>query len=272
VSVLEQFRLDGRVAVVTGALGKLGSVWVETLLDAGARVAAVDLPGARPVLEFAALQQRVSPLRLHVLAGDVCDRAGLNDALQECVRQLGEPTILVNNAGIDQPPSACNQRHGLHDIPPEVCRQILNVNLVGLFLVTQVFTRPMVKAKRGSVINIGSLYASVSPDARFYDHLPGDEPFLKPPMYGASKAGVVGLSRYLATHLAPHGVRVNTLSPGGVLGGQDAEFQRKFNARVPLGRMAEKKDLQGPLLFLASDASAYVTGSELRIDGGFTAW
>lgn len=272
MSVVEQFRLDGRVAVVTGALGKLGSIWVETLLDAGARVAAIDLPGARPVPEFTALQQRVSPLRLHVVAGDVCERASLTDALHECVRHLGEPSILVNNAGIDQPPAACNQRHNLHDIPPEVCRQILSVNLVGLFLVTQVFTRPMVKAKRGSVINIGSLYASVSPDARFYDHLPGDEPFLKPPMYGASKAGVVSLSRYLATHLAPHSVRVNTLSPGGVLGGQDAEFQRKFNARVPLGRMAEKKDLQGPLLFLASDASAYVTGTELRIDGGFTAW
>lgn len=272
MNVLEQFRLDGRVAVVTGALGKLGSIWVETLVDAGARVAALDLPDARPVPEFITVQQRVSPLRLQILAADVSERASLNDALQECVRSLGEPTILVNNAGIDQPPAASHQRHGLHDIPADVCRQILNVNLVGLFLVTQVFTRPMVKARRGSVINIGSLYASVSPDARFYDHLPGAEPFLKPPMYGASKAGVVNLSRYLATHLAPHGVRVNTLSPGGVLGGQDQEFQRKFNARVPLGRMADKKDLQGPLLFLASDASAYVTGTELRIDGGFTAW
>ena len=109
-------------------------------------------------------------------------------------------------------------------------------------------------------------------DQRFYDHLGYDPPFLKPPAYGASKAAVVNLTRYLATLWGPAGVRVNALSPGGVLGGQDAEFRRKFCERVPLGRMAEESDLVGPLLFLASDASAYVTGVELRVDGGFTAW
>jgi NAD(P)-dependent dehydrogenase (short-subunit alcohol dehydrogenase family) len=130
----------------------------------------------------------------------------------------------------------------------------------------------MAAAGRGSIVNIGSLYAAVSPDARFYDHLPADPPFLKPPAYGASKAALVNLTRYLATHWAPRGVRVNALSPGGVEGGQDAEFKRKFVARVPLGRMAEPRDLSGPLIFLASDASSYVTGVELRVDGGFTAW
>jgi NAD(P)-dependent dehydrogenase (short-subunit alcohol dehydrogenase family) len=121
-------------------------------------------------------------------------------------------------------------------------------------------------------VNIGSLYAGVSPDARFYDHLAGDPPFLKPPAYGASKAAVVSLTRYLATHWAPLGLRVNALSPGGVLGNQDHEFLRKFCSRVPLGRMAEGDDLIGPLVFLASDASRYVTGIELMVDGGFTAW
>jgi NAD(P)-dependent dehydrogenase (short-subunit alcohol dehydrogenase family) len=130
----------------------------------------------------------------------------------------------------------------------------------------------MVQAGRGSIINIGSLYASVSPDAHFYDHLPSDPPFLKPPAYGASKAALVNLTRYFATHWGPHGVRVNALSPGGVEGGQDPEFRRKFIARVPLGRMAAAQDLRGPLIFLASDASAYVTGIELRVDGGFTSW
>jgi len=130
----------------------------------------------------------------------------------------------------------------------------------------------MARAGRGSIINIGSLYASVSPDARFYNHIPSDPPFIKPPAYGASKAAVVNLTQYLAAHLAPRGVRVNTLSPGGVLGEQDAEFKRKFCERVPLGRMATAKDLCGPLLFLASRASAYVTGINLRVDGGFTVW
>lgn len=270
--MLDSFKLVGRTAVVTGAGGKLGPVWAETLLEAGASVAALDLPGSRPSDKFDELRRRHGPQRLQLVHADVTDRDSLRRALDVCRRQLGEPSVLVNNAGIDQPPGAAVQRFRLEDVPADVCRQVLDVNLVGTFLATQVFTAPMVKAGRGSVINIGSLYAGVSPDARLYDHLPGEVPFLKPPMYGASKAGVVSLGRYLATHLAPFGVRVNTLSPGGVLGGQDEEFRRKFCQRVPLGRMALLSDLKGPLLFLASDASAYVTGTELVVDGGFTAW
>jgi NAD(P)-dependent dehydrogenase (short-subunit alcohol dehydrogenase family) len=126
----------------------------------------------------------------------------------------------------------------------------------------------MADAGRGSIVNIGSLYASVAPEPAFYDHIPG---FLKPPAYGASKAGVVALTRYFARLWGPSGVRVNALSPGGVLGGQDEQFLGKFTARVPLRRLAENDDLVGPLLFLASDDSRYVTGQELRVDGGFTA-
>jgi len=111
----------------------------------------------------------------------------------------------------------------------------------------------------------------VAPDPRLYDHLPGDPPFLKPPAYGASKAGVLSLTRYFARLWGPYGVRVNVLSPGGVAGGQDEEFVRRYSARVPMRRMAEPHDLQGPLLFLSSDASRYVNGQELRVDGGFLA-
>ena len=185
---------------------------------------------------------------------------------------FGVPSILVNNAGIDRPPDQPQEGYLLEDIPIEENREILEVNTLGLFLATQVFGSEMVKAGRGSIINIGSLYASVSPDSRFYDHIQSDPPFLKPPAYGASKAAVVNLTKYLATHWAPHGVRVNALSPGGVLGDQDEEFKQKFCTRVPLGRMATAKDLSGPLLFLASRASSYVTGIELVVDGGFTAW
>jgi NAD(P)-dependent dehydrogenase (short-subunit alcohol dehydrogenase family) len=126
----------------------------------------------------------------------------------------------------------------------------------------------MADAGRGSIVNIGSLYASVAPEPSFYDHIPG---FLKPPAYAASKAGVVALTRYFARLWGPRGVRVNALSPGGVRDNQDAEFLRKYCARVPLGRMADPRDLVGPLLFLASAASGYMTGHELRVDGGFTA-
>ena len=149
---------------------------------------------------------------------------------------------------------------------------MVEVNLLGTFQLTQVIGGRMAARGAGSVVNIGSLYASVSPDQRLYDHLSGPLPFLKSPAYGASKAAVVNMTAYFATLWGSQGVRVNTLSPGGVLAGQDEQFKAKYCARVPLGRMAQADDLRGPLVFLASSASSYVTGHELRVDGGFTAW
>jgi NAD(P)-dependent dehydrogenase (short-subunit alcohol dehydrogenase family) len=266
------FDLHREVGVVTGALGRLGPIWVETLLDAGARVLALDRPGQPVPPEFQHAQARFGPERLALAFADVCNRPDLEASLHRCVQLFGAPSILVNNAGIDAPPAAGGKGYRLEEIPLEVNLRILEVNAAGLFLVSQVFGAAMCAQQRGSIINIGSLYASVSPDARLYDHIPSDPPFIKPPAYGASKAAVVNLTKYLAAHLAPHGVRVNALSPGGVLGGQDEEFKRKFCARVPLGRMATAEDLRGPLLFLASPASAYVTGTNLEVDGGFTVW
>ncbi|MGE5258828.1 MAG: SDR family oxidoreductase [Hyphomicrobiales bacterium] len=266
------FSLAGEVGVVTGALGKLGPVWLETLLDAGAMVLAMDRPGISPSAAFRTLEKRFGVKRLSLAHADVCNRSELNAALQVCCEQFGTPSVLVNNAGVDRPPSADGKGQLLEDIPFEENLRILEVNAAGLFLVCQVFGGAMARVGRGSIINIGSLYASVSPDARLYDHIPCDPPFLKPPAYGASKAAVINLTKYLSAHLAPRGVRVNALSPGGVLGAQDEDFKRKFCARVPLGRMATAEDLRGPLLFLASSASAYVTGINLKVDGGFTVW
>jgi NAD(P)-dependent dehydrogenase (short-subunit alcohol dehydrogenase family) len=269
---MQLFDLSGDIGVVTGALGKLGPIWTETLLDAGARVLAMDRPDVSAPGEFQRLESRYGPERLSVAFADVCRRADLESALQQCRRIFGTPTILVNNAGIDAPPRVDGKPHRLEEIPIESILRILEVNTAGLFLVTQVFGAAMAEAGHGAVINIGSLYASVSPDARLYNHIPCDPPFLKPPAYGASKAAVVNLTKYLATYMAPHGVRVNALSPGGVLGGQDEEFKRKFCERVPMARMATAEDLRGPLLFLASRASSYVTGINLVVDGGFTVW
>jgi NAD(P)-dependent dehydrogenase (short-subunit alcohol dehydrogenase family) len=266
------FSLDGAVAVVTGAFGKLGPVWIEALLGAGARVMGLDHPDQRPGEAFAALQKQYGDKRLRIAAADVRVRGDLERACEACKEVFGIPAILINNAGIDQPPDQPGGGYRLEDIPLEINRKVFEVNTLGLFLVSQVFGQTMVTAGRGTIINIGSLYASVAPDSRFYDHIQSDPPFLKPPAYGASKAAVVNLTRYLATMWAPYGVRVNTLSPGGVLGGQDDQFKNKFCARVPMGRMATAEDLHGPLLFLASEASSYVTGTELVVDGGFTAW
>lgn len=259
----------GGTAVVTGASGHLGPVWVRALLDAGCTVVALDRPDASG-----------SPAANDVAAGvggqlvpakaDVRDRAAVEAALSAALKGLPKPSVLVNNAGIDQPPGPV-RTYRTQDYPAELFEQTLAVNVIGLFNVCQVVGSLMVKGGGGSIVNIGSLYASVSPDPRNYDHIAASPPFLKPAAYGASKAAVVNLSRYLAVHWAKSGVRVNTLSPGGVLGGQDPEFLRKFTDRVPMGRMASGEDLVGPLLFLASPASSYVTGHELVVDGGFTA-
>jgi NAD(P)-dependent dehydrogenase (short-subunit alcohol dehydrogenase family) len=262
--------LAERVAVVTGALGRLGPIWCEALLDAGASVGGIDLEESPMAPAFRSLQDR-NAARLRLYRADVRDRKSLETARAQCEVDLGVPAVLVNNAGIDQPPGPAKS-YRIQDIPDDVFRGVLDVNLVGAFHAAQTFGPAMVDLGRGSIINIGSLYASVSPDARAYDHLPSDPPFLKPPAYGASKAALVNLTRYLSTHWGPSGVRVNTLSPGGVEGGQDEAFKRKFVARVPLARMAVARDLGGPLIFLASDASSYVTGIELLVDGGYTAW
>jgi NAD(P)-dependent dehydrogenase (short-subunit alcohol dehydrogenase family) len=247
--------LAGRVAVVTGALGKLGPVWADALRGAGATVVGIDLAGDGHWVERA----------------DVTDRAALDAVLERVRERLGTPAILVNNAGIDQPPDAAARTVRIDEVALDDFRLTLDVNLAGTFNATQVFGAAMAEAGGGSIVNIGSLYASIAPDPAFYDHLGLDPPFLKPAAYGASKAGVISLTRYFARLWGPRDVRVNALSPGGVAGGQDPEFLRKYVARVPLRRMAEPEDLVGPLLFLASDASRYLTGHELRVDGGFTA-
>lgn len=265
------FRLETQIAVVTGACGKLGPVWVEALLDAGARVAALELPAASPSAAFQALEDRAGE-RLRRVDCDITSRESIETAARAVVGALGEPTVLVNNAGVDQPPDSGGSRAAIGDLPVDQFRRMVEVNLLGTFQMTQVFGTRMAERRRGSIINIGSLYASVSPDQRFYDHLPGDLPFLKSPAYGASKAAVVNMTKYFAALWGGSGVRVNTLSPGGVLASQDDRFKTKYAARVPLGRMAEAEDLKGPLVFLASAASSYVTGHELRVDGGFTAW
>lgn len=265
------FDLSDHIAVVTGCLGRLGPVWCQALLSSGANVTGIDLPDFEVPHDFAELQQRYGPDRVKLFRGDICDRTTLTEIRDQCLSEIGTPTILVNNAGIDQPPGPA-ATYTLSEIPWEVCQKVLEVNVLGAFQVAQVFGQAMVDAGKGSIINIGSLYGNVSPDVRMYDHLNCDPPFLKPPAYGASKSALANLTGYLATHWGPFGVRVNTLSPGGVLGGQDETFKQKFCDRVPLGRMAYLSDLVGPLVFLASDASAYVTGTELKVDGGFTAW
>jgi NAD(P)-dependent dehydrogenase (short-subunit alcohol dehydrogenase family) len=271
VSSLDGFRLDGKIAVVTGASGKLGPTWSRALIEAGARVAALDLPDSVATESMQILAREAGAALVRIDA-DVTSRASLDAAALRVRAELGDADVLVNNAGIDAPPGELAQTFTLENHDARAFLRTLEVNILGAFQCSQVFGAAMVTRKRGSIINIGSLYAEVSPDARFYDHFSKEPPFLKPPAYGASKAALINLTRYLATHWGPSGVRINALSPGGVEGGQDADFKRKFIARVPIGRMCAHGDLVGPLVFLASDASQYVTGTEVLVDGGFRAW
>ena len=265
------FSVQDRVAVVTGGLGQLGGQYAAALLDAGAKVALLD--SAAGDLPDALVGRDGNPSLLSLTA-DVTDRGSLEQALEAVVEQLGAPTGLINNAALDSPPDAPAGENGpFESYPRESWDRVLEVNVTGSFLACQVFGDAMAKAGGGSIVNVSSIYGVVSPDQRLYEHRRrSGEEFFKPVAYSVSKSAVLNLTRYLATYWAGAGVRVNTLTLGGVKRDQDAEFLREYEARVPLGRMAHEDDYNGAVIFLLSDASRYMTGANLVIDGGWTAW
>ena len=257
------FSLDERVAVVTGGLGQLGRQFTAALAAAGARVAVLDRRSADTDTDQV----------LHV-GGDVTDRASLERALAQIEARWGVPHVLINNAALDSPPDAPAAANGAFEgYPVDVWRQVLDVNVTGVFLCCQVFGGRMASAGRGSVINVASIYGLVSPDQRIYEYRrQRGESFFKPAVYSASKSALLNLTRYLATYWAPSGVRVNTVSFAGVFNDQDEAFLKEYTRRVPLGRMAREDEYNGAIVFLSSDASSYMTGANLVLDGGYTAW
>lgn len=259
-----RFELTDRIVVITGGLGQLGSAFRRALSAERARVVVLDVAASPPSFEDSSIY----------LQADVTDRASLERALAELARDVGIPHVLINNAALDSPPDAPADENGPFETYPEGSwDRVLEVNLKGTFLACQVFGGAMAEAGRGSIINISSIYGLVSPDQRLYEHRRREGSiFFKPAAYAASKSGVLNLTRYLATYWAARAVRVNTLSFGGVFNHQAEEFLTAYCSRVPLGRMASAEDYIGAVIFLASDASAYMTGANLVIDGGWTAW
>jgi NAD(P)-dependent dehydrogenase (short-subunit alcohol dehydrogenase family) len=265
------FDLSGRVAVVTGALGILGKHFCAGLADHGASVAVVDLDAAATPAFAAELTKSYGPKCLGV-AADISDPKSVKAMAEAIEKQLGAIDILHSNAqAVRRNPKAYFAPVEEFDLT--TWREIMAVNLDGAFLVAQEIGGRMAKRGRGSIIQTASIYGVVGPDQRIYE---GSEYLGRaintPPVYSASKAGVIGLTRHLAAYWGPRGVRVNTLTPGGVSSGQNEEFDKRYSARVPMGRMAKADDLVGALVFLASDASAYVNGQNLIVDGGLTAW
>lgn len=267
------FSVKGKVMVVTGGLGQLGRRFSLALAERGARVAVfdVDVTARRVAQRFGA--QRRNP-RLLFVPVDVTKRASIETGLRRVTRRWGVPHGLINNAALDAPPHASPEDNGPFERYRErTWDQVMAVNLKGVFLCSQVIGAQMAKAGRGVILNISSVYGMVSPDQRIYDYRRRKgEVFFKPAAYAASKAALLNLTRYLATYWAGRNVRVNTLTFGGVFNHQDERLLQAYCARVPLGRMAQEEELNGAVIFSMSDASSYMTGSNLVMDGGWTAW
>ena len=265
------FSVSGRVVVVTGGLGQLGRQYSLALAERGARVAIFD-----PAVEAGRVPEGFDGQgeTLLLLPVDVTRRASLEEGLAEVRRVWEAPHALINNAAIDAPPDAPAEENGPFETYPESSwDRVMEVNVKGVFLCCQVIGEAMAEAGRGSVINIASTYGLVSPDQGLYEYRrQAGETFFKPAAYSASKSALLNLTRYLATYWAARGVRVNTLTLGGVFNDQDPEFLEAYSARVPLGRMARENEYIGAAVFLISDASSYMTGSNLIVDGGWTAW
>jgi NAD(P)-dependent dehydrogenase (short-subunit alcohol dehydrogenase family) len=261
------FDLAGKTAVITGACGILGRRFAEGFAEFGADLALVDLDEAAAGALAAELTRRHKAKAVGI-ACDVADPA----AVKRLAERVGGAQILMNNAatkGSDLDAFFAP----MEEFDLGTWREIMAVNLDGMFLVAQAIGGRMAERGGGSIIQTASIYGLLAPDPRIYE---GSEyngrAINTPAVYTASKAGVIGLTRHLATHWAPRGVRVNTLTPGGVASGQNSEFNRRYAARIPLGRMAEADDMVGAALFLASDASRYVTGQNIAVDGGLSAW
>jgi len=256
------FDLEGRVAIVTGGMGQLGQTYVDGLAERGARVVSFDVEDG-PVPDGA-----------KALRVDVTDRSSIQHALDEVVGEWGVPDVLVNNAALDSPPDAPAEEVGPFENYPEASFDaVMDVNVKGTFLCCQVVGAAMAQEGRGSIVNVSSVYGLLSPVQGLYEFRRArGETFVKPVAYSVSKSAVLNLTRYLATYWADAGVRVNALSPGGVYDGQPDDFVARLATRIPLGRMAEVNEYQGALLFLCSDASSYMTGQNLIVDGGRTCW
>lgn len=267
------FDVSKKIVIITGGSGQLGSQFTRALLENGAKVAIFDINIAIDKKnKFMSSRKRSSNLKFYKV--DITSKVSIKENLEEVLKDLGEPSILINNAALDVPPDANELENGPFETYPEGSwDKTVAVNLKGTFIACQVIGGYLAERGRGSVINIASIYGNVSPDQRIYEYRKKRGAlFIKPVSYTATKAGVIGLTKYLATYWAPKNVRVNVLSFGGVFNNQDPEFLSEYCKRVPMGRMAKEDEYNGAILFLASDASSYMTGANIIIDGGLTSW
>ncbi len=262
---MNRFSLEGKVAIVTGASGLIGKGFCEALYQAGAIVVAVDINLTDKILEENYNFQQT----------DITNEASVKELSDTIIEKFGKIDILVNNAAINdmfEDPKASLELSKFENYPLELWERSLKVNLTGTFICSKIIGKQMLKNNKGSIINIASTYGITAPDQSLYLNESGDQIFFKPPAYSVTKGGVIMLTKFLASYWGKSGIRVNTLSPGGVENGQDSFFINKYSDKTPLNRMATVEDYKGAIVFLASDASSYMTGANLIIDGGWTTW
>ncbi len=273
-NIFDKFRLEGQVALVTGGAGLLGKEFCRTLAQAGAAVVVSDLNEAAACQVAQELDNRVG--RAIGIGADVTQPGSVHRMVDAALKAFGRLDVLVCSAALDPKFDSSHaghyRRNTFEDYPAEMWRQALDVNLTGLFLCAQAAVKPMLTQNHGVIINICSTYGLVGPDQRIYRKPGQEEQSFKPVYYSVTKAGVLGLTRYLATYYAGKNIRANALTPGGIFNDHDEVFVQNYAARTVLGRMAQKDEMNGALLFLASDASSYMTGANLVVDGGWTAW
>ena len=270
---LQKYNLDGRVAIVTGGAGLLGKGYCKTLASAGANVVIADV-AAQASEELADKISLETEVDVQGIQTDVSDPDSVRKLIEQVMKKYNRVDILVNNAALDpkfDPAHSGEHSSQFENFPFTAWQEAMGVNVTGMFLCAQAVADPMLEANRGVIINISSTYGLVGPDQRLYQR-EGQPPQFKPVTYTVAKAAVLGLTRYLATYFANTGIRVNTLTPGGVFADHDDEFVQRYSAKTILGRMANADEMSSALLFLASDASSYMTGANLIVDGGWTAW
>ena len=275
MNIQEKFDLAGHVAVVTGGVGLLGTEFCKTLAEAGASVAVVDLNASASQGTADTLTK--NGYKALAVPTDITQPDSVNAMVEKVLADFGRLDILVNSAALDPKFDPDAAKKGIapgafEDYPLEQWNAAMNVNLTGMFLVTQACVKPMIaQGKKGSVINICSTYGLNGPDQRIYIK-DGQRVAFKPVYYTVTKAGVMGFTKYLAAYYAGTEIRVNALTPGGVFNNHEEYFVKNYSAKTIMGRMANKDEMNGALLFLASEASSYMTGNNVVVDGGWTAW
>jgi NAD(P)-dependent dehydrogenase (short-subunit alcohol dehydrogenase family) len=267
--VVNLFNVQQEIVIVTGVSGQLGAEYAKSFLDNGAKVVGLDMNISARSRNLVDEYQN----RFYFFESNITKKKELESLLLEIESKVGIPTILINNAAIDSPPSAPPEENGPFENYPEASwDKVMEVNLKGVFLCCQIFGAAMAKAGKGSIINIASIYGVVSPDQNLYEYRrKRGEEFYKPVAYSASKSGIINLTRYLAVYWAKKNVRVNSLTIAGVFNNQEEDFLNAYCNRIPVGRMANIDEYNGSILFLASNASKYMTGHNLVVDGGWTA-